>query len=223
MDDNLCSVETFPTLHSRPCDDQHAPPQAGAAEHSLSLEVAGFGRSGGQPARSEPILNSFCLDCYLNQDNIPTVDPRSAFLVPTNVLETPSLIDGSESPSSDEAQGAAADVSTASSQFGPGETVSDASQLAVTVEGSWPLTNFLCPNFPYTDGVSKFDSSEASPNASPSSFGFCSSPQNILPKSSSDLSYITPASPSAVDIQAPSHPLACPQCPRPFTTRRKLE
>jgi hypothetical protein len=209
-------------------------PETGAAEHSLSLKVAGFGRSGGQPARSKPILNSFCLDCFLNQDKIFTIDPRSAFPVTHNVL------------ASDEAQGAAAYVSTASSQFGPGETVSDASQFAVAVEGLFPLSNFLCSRvgtinshvFPATSDDFKIGSLVTSTNASPTSFGkttdsFCSSSTSsnsfrsstkvVSSKSSLDLPHVWPASHSAIGMQSRSRSLACLHCPRSFTTQQKLE
>lgn len=193
----------------------------------------------GQPAHSKPILNKFCLYCYLNQSTIPTIDPRSTFPVYPNVLERPSLVDGSESPSSDEAQGAAADVSTASSQFGPGETVSDASQ-AVTDEGLARFTDFLCPGVgdvnlrhsPCTDASSTIDSIEYFNNTSPSSSGMTTetsyppppvlahvnSPSSIVAsRSSPSLLFAAQASPTG------DRPLTCPFCPRPFTTWRDLE
>jgi len=215
------------------------PAQAGATENSPKLKVAGFGRSGGQPARSESILNSFCILCYLCEQELQTVDPRTAFPVRPNVLDTPSLIDGSESPSEDETQGAAADVSTASFQFGPGETVSDASQLAVTVEGYKCSINFLCPSpFPCTDTGSKDDLPEASIDTSQSSSRTTSDTFYLSPTSSSDirsppttvsprarppLSYIASASNSTFDLQPSRSSLSCLHCPRTFKTQQDLE
>jgi len=155
-----------------------------------------------------------------------------AFPVLKNAPVIPSLIDGSESPSSDEAQGAAADVSTASSQSGPGETVSDASQLAVTVEGPVRFTNFLyvgvtvinSNQFPRIDSSSKVNSSETTTNTSPSCL-----------ESTSDISFSSPTasqthlppgivmSRPSFDPKTSSQPQACPLCPRSFKRRYELE
>jgi hypothetical protein len=195
---------------------------------------------------AKPILNSFCRICFLEQETTSTIDPRSAFAAPQNVLEQPSLIDGSESPSTDEAQGEAADVSTVSSQSGPGRTVSDASKLAVTVEGPFLLSSIIPSGVGvvnsrisfHKDGRPESISSEASTDASSSSSGtttdsFCSSPtlpdntqstqQDSPPMSGPDHLHIAPTSRSAIDTQSRSSSLTCSQCPRSFTTRQKLE
>jgi hypothetical protein len=144
------------------------------------------------------------------------------------------------------AQGAAADVSTAFSQFGPGETVSDASQLAVAVEGFGSIcTTFLSPgvnvvnsrSFSYADVLPKVDSSEASSKASLSSFGttsdnFYSSsspslvespPRTVSPRPSSCLPSIQPASHSTGASRPCGGYHTCSHCIRTFKTQHDLE
>jgi hypothetical protein len=172
-----------------------------------------------------------------------TIDPRSLFSSPQNVLEKPSLIDGSESPSSDEAQGAAADVSTACSHIDPGETVSDASQLAVTDEGSVCATSFLgfapapiySKYFGLEDKASEVLMLETSGNTLPrpvvitvatpplssTSPTVAQSPSHVVPSpSQSHLSSQSTNSRSSIHTNHPRTPMTCPLCPRTFRTQR---
>lgn len=210
----------------------------GCHHHSLSPRVAGLGRSGGQPAHSKSILNSFSVVDWLTQAITPSIDPRSTLLVPPDVLDTPPLIDGSEPPY--EAQGAAADVSTASSQIGPGETVSE-SQLAVTVEGLNRVPDFFCPRSAVVYSQSSVfadasfhteslepDSMQNSPSylgtsrstsySSPTTSPDIHSPQIVLPES-----HAAQPPQTSPNLQPSSRFLTCPMCPRPFKTKHELE
>jgi hypothetical protein len=134
----------------------------------------------------------------------------------------------------DEAQGAAADVSTASSQFGPGETVSDASQLAVTVEGSVRFTSFLSDisgvgvidsnELPCTDTLSKPDPAQITIKTSPSCPGSPSDASSSSPTvSQAHLRRGIDLSPTSFNLQTPSRSLTCLLCPRSFKGQHELE
>jgi hypothetical protein len=208
----------------------------------LLSQNAGFGRCGGLPACSAPILNSFCLECYLHQDSFPTIDPRSTFYPVSNVLETPSLIDGSGSPSIDEAQGAAADVSTDPHQSDPGETVSE-SQLAVTDEGYQRFLNFICHRgisdrswFPSTTFESHsllVPKPESTPSFSTlastsksSSVTLSNTPSPILAMSQLQdlpLAFAVGTASSALEIMPVTQPFRCSQCPRAYKTQDEVQ
>jgi hypothetical protein len=181
------------------------------------------------------ILNKFCLYCYIQSDNLPSVHPRSTLLCnPHYELITLNLNDVSECPVdislNDVSRGeAAVEGSTDSAQRDRTESVSDASQY---VAGDSAMQN------PYLSETSVASSSSTpslddesrnhtslspSPQASTISASMNGLMSSRLPSLTlSPRTHDADRSISVVVSQPPSNgKFTCPNCPRTFTGQAK--